>query len=67
MERQIGQASPCYGRRLSRHALALIDSKVAALRVRRMRLAAGLATPAQGGFPYPARTCAEWLPSGQAV
>ena len=50
--------------RLNRIRRAMIESERAFARVQGMNARAklGLSTAAVGGFPYRARTCAEWTP-----
>jgi hypothetical protein len=55
---------PATGRVRSKTEAAIIDSKAAILRYLRLREAARFNPPrqAQGRFPFPHRSCAEWLP-----
>lgn len=39
---------------------AELSLRMCEARLHGIKAHAGLATPATGGFPYPARTCAEW-------
>jgi hypothetical protein len=50
--------------RLNRIRTAQVGSELATARLQGMKLRAELdpPRPAQGKFPYPARTCAEWTP-----
>lgn len=50
--------------RLNRIRAAQVGSELAAARLQGMKLRAELdrPRPAEGKFPYPARTCAEWTP-----
>jgi hypothetical protein len=57
--RPTGANHPCWGFERSKLALALQGSKAAIRRLQRWKVQAGRATAAQGGFPYPARTCAQ--------
>lgn len=56
-----GRDDADYRRARVRHAL--MESELAKARVQGMKARAeqSPATAAKGGFPYPARTCAEWV------
>lgn len=61
LERNMGEDHPLFGRPCAPLTKALISSRAARNRVRAMKEEARRFPPvaATGGFPYPARTCAE--------
>lgn len=46
---------------------AKLSLRMCEARLHGMKARAGHATPATGGFPYPARTCAEWTEIGGEI
>lgn len=51
-----------YARAKIRHAQAESDKATSRLQGMKIRANMDAPKPASGGFPYPARTCAEWGP-----